>query len=220
MVTFSLEKVSRAVRATPDAVTEFKIKKQEKKKQPQNAISGVYKGTTIFVKSVFDGVSGVVIKPVKGAKEKGVKGATVGIGKGIMGLVCKPIAGGIDMLTNTVRGIGNTPKSLYKGTKKYFKKDLNGMNNGRKFAPIRPYIPGESDTKEIEEFFIGSNEEGEIFVDRKELKKLMRDRGYKDSEEGLKLYKQVRQKVNFPTQDLLKVINELIISDVKNFLTV
>jgi hypothetical protein len=100
-------------------LTEFKLEKKKKKVPPSNVISGIFKGTTIFVGSVIDGVSGVVIKPIVGAKD-GVKGVTKGIGKGILGLICKPIAGSIDMVTYTVRGIGNTPGTIFSKNK-----DLN-----------------------------------------------------------------------------------------------
>jgi hypothetical protein len=49
--------------------------------------------------SVFSAVAGVISEPVKGAKKGGMKGMSVGIGKGILGLVCKPMKGTIDLVT-------------------------------------------------------------------------------------------------------------------------
>ena len=43
-----------------------------------------------------DGVSGVVLKPISGAKQKGVEGFFKGVGKGVVGLVTRPTAGVID----------------------------------------------------------------------------------------------------------------------------
>lgn len=62
---------------------------------------------------VFSAVAGVIIEPVKGAKRGGVKGGAVGFGKGMLGLVCKPVKGTIDLVTQTTRGISNTPKTMY-----------------------------------------------------------------------------------------------------------
>jgi len=38
-------------------------------------------------------LSGLISEPIKGAKKKGVLGATAGVGKGIAGLIFKPVAG-------------------------------------------------------------------------------------------------------------------------------
>jgi hypothetical protein len=41
----------------------------------------------------YDGITGLVTQPVRGAQERGVVGAIAGIGKGVGGLVLKPGAG-------------------------------------------------------------------------------------------------------------------------------
>jgi hypothetical protein len=46
----------------------------------------------------------------------------VGFGKGILGLVCKPMKGTIDLVTQTTRGISNTPKTMYVGFSKLVKR--------------------------------------------------------------------------------------------------
>ena len=46
------------------------------------------------------------------AKKGGLKGGAVGLGKGILGLVCKPVAGSIDLVTYTTRGMANTPRTI------------------------------------------------------------------------------------------------------------
>ena len=46
-----------------------------------------------MVKGVVFGITGLVTEPVKGGKKNGVKGAAVGVGKGLYGLVAKPITG-------------------------------------------------------------------------------------------------------------------------------
>jgi hypothetical protein len=71
---------------------------------------------------MFQAVVGVISEPVKGAKKRGIKGGAIGFGKGILGLVCKPVKGTIDLVTQTTRGITNTPKTMYVGFSKMIKK--------------------------------------------------------------------------------------------------
>lgn len=66
---------------------------QKTSKNPKNIVSGVGYGTWAFVKGIGTGLSGVVTEPYHGAKDSGIKGATIGVGKGIMGLVIKPCMG-------------------------------------------------------------------------------------------------------------------------------
>ena len=88
-------------------------KKKKRKQVPSNVISGVAYGTKSLLKNVIGAVMGVVLEPVRGVWKGGVKGGAIGLGKGILGLVCKPVAGTIDLVTQTTRGIGNTPKTVY-----------------------------------------------------------------------------------------------------------
>lgn len=182
-MTFSLEKISDTTRAAPEFIMEQTVKKKKKKAPPSNVISGVYRGTTVLVGSVFNGVAGLVVQPVRGAKKQGVKGATLGVGKGILGLICKPIAGSIDMITHTVRGIGNTPGTIYGGAKKIFRKKITGFKINYEYPPIRPYIPGESQSSK-NKIYIGEDEEGEIYVDRDELKKVLIQHGISNDQEA------------------------------------
>ena len=48
----------------------------------------------------------------KGAAEDGAKGAISGLGQGVMGLVCKPLVGVMDLGSDLVSGIGNTLPSM------------------------------------------------------------------------------------------------------------
>jgi len=78
-----------------------------------------------MISNVFSAVVGIISEPVKGAKKSGMKGMSVGIGKGILGLVCKPMKGTIDLVTKTTRGITNTPKTMYIGINKLAKRKKN-----------------------------------------------------------------------------------------------
>jgi hypothetical protein len=75
-----------------------------------------------MITNMFSAVAGVITEPVKGAKSGGIKGGAVGFGKGILGLVCKPVKGTIDLVTLTSRGISNTPKTMYVGFSRFVKK--------------------------------------------------------------------------------------------------
>jgi vacuolar protein sorting-associated protein 13A/C len=54
-----------------------------------------------IVQGVVDGVSGVILKPISGAKQEGVEGFFKGVGKGVMGLVTRPTAGVIDFASGS-----------------------------------------------------------------------------------------------------------------------
>jgi hypothetical protein len=56
-------------------------------------VSGLGKGTSMALYNISLGVSGIVTEPYKGAKKSGIKGGTVGIGKGLAGLIGKPLKG-------------------------------------------------------------------------------------------------------------------------------
>ena len=58
--------------------------------------------------SVASGITGVVEKPVAGAKKEGFKGFLKGTYKGLSGLVVKPISGALDLFSKTSEGIKNT----------------------------------------------------------------------------------------------------------------
>ncbi|KAJ3192438.1 hypothetical protein HK101_006567 [Irineochytrium annulatum] len=59
----------------------------------------------IFVAS---GITGVLSKPIEGAGKDGVGGFFKGLGKGLVGVVSKPLIGVFDLATNVSEGIRNT----------------------------------------------------------------------------------------------------------------
>jgi vacuolar protein sorting-associated protein 13A/C len=75
-----------------------------------------------MLENVFHAVTGVIAEPFKGAKKGGIKGGAVGFGKGMVGLVCKPVKGSIDLVTQTTRGMANTPRTMYVGISKMVKR--------------------------------------------------------------------------------------------------
>lgn len=70
---------------------------------------GVVAGKGLFF-GIYDGISGLVTEPVKGAKQEGASGALKGFGKGLGGIYWKPLAGVAGLLGCTVQGIY---KSVY-----------------------------------------------------------------------------------------------------------
>mmetsp|Transcript_33290 Transcript_33290/g.24026 ORF Transcript_33290/g.24026 Transcript_33290/m.24026 type:complete len:157 (+) Transcript_33290:392-862(+) len=117
MVVVSLEKVGNGNSTTPN-----KNGSQSKSVNPSNVVSGLGYGTKSMLSGVFGAVAGVVAEPVRGAKKGGIKGGAKGIGKGIFGLVYKPTKGAIDLVTQTTKGISNTPKTMYVSMTKIIKK--------------------------------------------------------------------------------------------------
>jgi len=62
-------------------------------------------GAVSFGKGIFDGVTGVVAQPVKGAMQDGAKGFGMGLGRGLAGLVVKPVAGTLDLVTGSIQEV-------------------------------------------------------------------------------------------------------------------
>lgn len=88
---------------------------EEQKDEPKQVVSGMKRGFAGLLRSVGSGVAGIAKQPYKGAKEKGVKGFFAGAGKGIAGLVAKPLSGTFGLISETSKGVKNTPS--------YFKPD-------------------------------------------------------------------------------------------------
>ncbi|KAK6439366.1 hypothetical protein LTR95_004433 [Oleoguttula sp. CCFEE 5521] len=67
--------------------------------------SGMRAATKEFGLGVYDGISGLVTQPVRGAQKEGAAGFLKGIGKGIGGVVLKTSAGGMAIPAYTMKGI-------------------------------------------------------------------------------------------------------------------
>lgn len=86
------------------------VKKRQinQRKQPKTFISGAGQGVFALGKGIFDGVTGVVLKPVQGVRKEGAKGFAKGLGQGIIGIAVKPVAGVFEAVSKTTEGIKNT----------------------------------------------------------------------------------------------------------------
>lgn len=104
-------------------------------------VSGVGYGSLAFAKGIFYGITGLVTEPYKGAKKKGAKGAAVGVGKGIIGLVAKPVAGTVGLVGCTVEGTISTPGTIKKAMTK------KGSKGGESAAAASQVIEEEEEKK-------------------------------------------------------------------------
>lgn len=87
-----LSKVVSGINDLPAIITASK-KEEDKTKNPSNVITGLGYGGYAILKGVFDGVTGIVVEPIKGGNSDGAVGVAKGIGRGLLGVVAKPIGG-------------------------------------------------------------------------------------------------------------------------------
>lgn len=64
----------------------------------------IREGGGALAKGLFRGVTGILTKPLEGAKASGVEGFVQGIGKGIIGAAAQPVSGVLDLLSKTTEG--------------------------------------------------------------------------------------------------------------------
>ncbi|XP_032688033.1 vacuolar protein sorting-associated protein 13 isoform X3 [Odontomachus brunneus] len=123
---------------------DYQRKRQEQlNKQPANLQEGIVRSGKGLVMGVVDGVTGVVMKPISGAKEEGVEGFFKGFGKGVVGLVTRPTAGVIDFASGSLGAVRRATE-LSEETKK--------VRPPRFLQPdslVRPYIKEEAEGNKI-----------------------------------------------------------------------
>nr|XP_022907872.1 vacuolar protein sorting-associated protein 13-like [Onthophagus taurus] len=87
---------------------EFQRKRRDALARKATVSEGIAtSGKGLFL-GVFHGVTGIIIKPISGAKQKGIGGFFQGLGKGTVGLVARPTTGVIDFVSgslNTVKRV-------------------------------------------------------------------------------------------------------------------
>ncbi|EPS74076.1 hypothetical protein M569_00677, partial [Genlisea aurea] len=64
----------------------------------------IREGGGAFAKGLFRGVTGILTKPLEGAKASGVEGFVQGVGKGLIGAAAQPVSGVLDLLSKTTEG--------------------------------------------------------------------------------------------------------------------
>jgi len=78
------------------------------RKKPKHALDGAAQGAIALGRGFFDGISGLVLKPVEGVRREGAAGLFKGIGQGVIGVAVKPIAGIFEATSKTAEGFKNT----------------------------------------------------------------------------------------------------------------
>ncbi|KAM5292524.1 intermembrane lipid transfer protein VPS13C [Ctenodactylus gundi] len=86
-------------------------RREEMGRQPKDFGDSLAKGGKGFLRGVVGGVTGIITKPVEGAKKEGAAGFFKGIGKGLVGAVARPTGGIIDMASSTFQGIQRAAES-------------------------------------------------------------------------------------------------------------
>ncbi|KAI8340848.1 hypothetical protein BC941DRAFT_227149 [Chlamydoabsidia padenii] len=94
--------------ATMDKKFQDRRRMKMTRNKPQHAIFGVTQGVTYFGTSVASGFAGLIKRPIEGAEESGVGGFFGGVGKGLVGVVTKPVVGLFDLASNVSAGIRET----------------------------------------------------------------------------------------------------------------
>lgn len=102
-ITGSLNKGIVAISMDNDYIHDKEV--NDIKNKPENALQGVGQGVMGLGTSLFSGVTGVITKPIEGAKEDGFGGFFKGVGKGVIGVVAKPVSGVVNMVSKTTSGL-------------------------------------------------------------------------------------------------------------------
>uniref|UniRef100_A0A8C3T172 Vacuolar protein sorting 13 homolog C n=1 Tax=Chelydra serpentina TaxID=8475 RepID=A0A8C3T172_CHESE len=86
-------------------------RREEMGRQPKDFGDSLAKGGKGFLRGIVGGVTGIITKPVEGAKKEGAAGFFKGVGKGLVGVVARPTGGIIDMASSTFQGIQRVAES-------------------------------------------------------------------------------------------------------------
>ncbi|KAI9272903.1 hypothetical protein BDA99DRAFT_569176 [Phascolomyces articulosus] len=76
--------------------------------KPQHAFYGISQGVGYFGLSIASGFAGLYKRPLEGAESGGVLGFAEGVGRGLVGVVTKPLVGFFDMASNVTAGVRET----------------------------------------------------------------------------------------------------------------
>uniref|UniRef100_A0A7S2U5Y0 Vacuolar protein sorting-associated protein 13 DH-like domain-containing protein n=1 Tax=Attheya septentrionalis TaxID=420275 RepID=A0A7S2U5Y0_9STRA len=76
-------------------------------------VEGVESGVVKLIRGIVEGVTGVVRAPIRGAEKRGVEGFAKGVGKGLLGLLVKPVIGLSDAATDVMIGVKGSVEGGY-----------------------------------------------------------------------------------------------------------
>jgi vacuolar protein sorting-associated protein 13A/C len=85
---------------------EYQRKRQEAiNRRPQGFTEGMARGADTLRQGIVEGVTGVLTKPIEGARQGGVGGFAKGLGKGLLGAVLRPVSGAVDFTSSTFNAV-------------------------------------------------------------------------------------------------------------------
>jgi len=100
----------------------------------RNMVTGLKESAS----DVFDGITGVIVKPYKGAKNKGAKGFFVGVLSGTAGLITSPIKLVLKLSSVVTSGVASTATLIGRGKMQRYERARFPRHWGSKLA-IEPY---------------------------------------------------------------------------------
>ncbi|XP_029986697.1 vacuolar protein sorting-associated protein 13C isoform X4 [Sphaeramia orbicularis] len=138
-------------------------RREEMNRPPKDFGESLAKGGKGLLKGVVGGVTGIVTKPVEGAKKEGAAGFFKGIGKGLVGVVARPTGGIVDMASSTFQGIQRGHERAAESTEEVTK--LRPVRLIREDGIIRPYDLTESKGYDLFQRSEIKQLDGEVFRD-------------------------------------------------------
>eukprot|EP00755_Sulcionema_specki_P021014 Sspe_Gene.12885::Locus_4420_Transcript_1_1_Confidence_1.000_Length_11390::g.12885::m.12885/K19525/VPS13A_C; vacuolar protein sorting-associated protein 13A/C len=82
----------------------LKERRKRQRMKAQNLQQGVTQGAHALGRGVFDGITGIVTKPIEGARENSILGFGSGVAKGIIGVPVKVVSGVLDGVGKVTEG--------------------------------------------------------------------------------------------------------------------
>lgn len=134
----SLSGTAGKLAATMALDADFAKSRADNLKNVTSVSDGAVKGVKQFGRGLFEGVTGLVTQPIKGAKKDGFLGALKGAGKGVFGLAFKPAAGAIDVISGTMAGL--KASTLGTSTKERFR----APRHVSPYGVVKDYSPDEA----------------------------------------------------------------------------
>ncbi|XP_055363331.1 intermembrane lipid transfer protein VPS13C isoform X2 [Betta splendens] len=134
-------------------------RREEMNRPPKDFGESLAKGGKGLLQGVVGGVTGIITKPVEGAKKEGAAGFFKGIGKGLVGVVARPTGGIVDMASSTFQGIQRAAEATDEVGK------LRPVRLIKEDGIIRPYDQTESEGFDLFQRSQIKQLEGEVFRD-------------------------------------------------------
>ncbi|GMR37504.1 hypothetical protein PMAYCL1PPCAC_07699, partial [Pristionchus mayeri] len=107
--TGALEKVVQTLGKGVSTLTfdsEYKRKRQDEIMRKHKSMhKEVPHLLSVFGRSLLGGITGVITKPTAAVKKNGIAGLPIGIGKGMIGAVVKPISGTLDLTSSMIHQV-------------------------------------------------------------------------------------------------------------------